>query len=44
VREQFADFRAVLGDERRDFVQIFDVHKFSAIVLVLDFSENEGRG
>ena len=27
VREQFADFRAVLGDERRNFVEIFDVHK-----------------
>lgn len=26
VREEFADFRPVLGDERRDFVQVPDVH------------------
>jgi hypothetical protein len=29
MREQFADFRAVLGGERRDFVEIYYVHRFS---------------
>ena len=26
VREEFADFRAVLGDESGDFVEVLDVH------------------
>ena len=47
VRQQFADFRAVLGDERRDLIQIFDVHKFSfvlVLVLVLElFYRGQGR-
>jgi hypothetical protein len=28
VREQLPDFRAILGSERHDVVQVFDVHKF----------------
>ena len=35
VRQQFADFRAVLGDERRDFIEIFHVHMFSPQASVL---------
>ena len=31
VREQLADLQAVLGDERRHFVGIFYVHKFSSV-------------
>jgi hypothetical protein len=30
VGEEFADFRAVLGDEGGDVVEIFYVHRFSA--------------
>jgi hypothetical protein len=45
MRQQFADFRTVLGDEGRNIAEIFNVHGFSFIlVLVLEFSsgfENE---
>jgi rhodanese-related sulfurtransferase len=27
MRQQLANFRAILGDERRNFIQIFDVHE-----------------
>jgi hypothetical protein len=42
MREEFADFRAVLGGERRDFVEIFMSIDFSFVlvpllVLVLEF-------
>ena len=28
MRQQLADFRAVLGDERRDFPKILNFHRF----------------